>query len=53
MSTPAIIMIVLFTVGMTVSAIKHGEPSPNYNFWGNLISSIISIGLLYWGGFFK
>ncbi len=53
MSTPAIIYLILTAVGLLGTAYMHGKPRDNYNFWSVLISTILSMGLLVWGGFFK
>ena len=52
MGTPQIIMIVLLAMSGTVTLLKHGKPREDYSFpvWG--LSCAISVGLMYWGGFF-
>ena len=47
-----IIAIVLFAIKCTIHAIKHGEPSGKYNFWGAAINTGIWVWLLIGGGFF-
>lgn len=49
---PQIIYLVLSGIGLGVTLAKSGEPSGKYNFWTTLVSTIISLGLLLWGGFF-
>ena len=49
---PQIIMIVLLSMDITLGLAFHGKPRPNYNGWTSLISAIIMVALLYWGGFF-
>ena len=46
-------MIVLYAMGLGISAAKHGEPreETKYNFWATLICTIIVVALLAWGGF--
>lgn len=48
-----IIMIVLYAMGLGISAAKHGEPQEEtkYNFWATLVCTIIVVALLAWGGF--
>ena len=48
-----IFMIVLYAMGLGISAAKHGEPKEDitYNFWVTLICTIIMIAILAWGGF--
>lgn len=44
-----IIILCLFAANLTVSACKHGEfRESKYNFWVELVSTIILL-LLYWG----
>lgn len=44
-----IIILCLFIVNLTINAIKHGEfREGKYNFWVELVSTIILL-LLYWG----
>ena len=54
MKAPQIIMIVLLSIGLLLSARYHGEDKEDtYNFWWTLASSAVTIGILVWGGFFK
>jgi hypothetical protein len=53
MSIPAIIFLVLSGMGLLYGAFMHGKPREDYNFWSILISTALTIGLLWWGGFFK
>lgn len=40
-------------LGLGMHLAKHGEPRDgNYSFWVALISSIIQLALLYFGGFY-
>ena len=53
MKAPQIIMIVLFTIGLWNSLIKHGNRKEGYeNFWISLLSVAIQVLILKWGGFF-
>jgi hypothetical protein len=53
MSIYAIIYLVLVGVGLLISANRHGKVvSKENNFWTTLVSSIIVLSLLYFGGFF-
>jgi hypothetical protein len=53
MGAPQIIMIVLYALGLAVTAEKHGEPRSNHNLGSQAVATAISAGLLYWGGFFS
>ncbi len=50
---PQLIMLVLMTVALGISLSEHGqERRGTKNFFTDLIATIISFGLLWWGGFF-
>jgi hypothetical protein len=51
---PQLIFLFLLTLGLGISFAKHGEEksSPNYNGWHSVINFIVTVGILYWGGFF-
>ena len=50
---PQIIYASLFLLSAAQVVIEHGKPRKNYNAWTFLlIDSPITLGLLYWGGFF-
>jgi hypothetical protein len=54
MNAPQIVMIVLFSVSLTISAYDHGKlREGRHNFFINLISAALMFGLLFWGGFFR
>ncbi len=53
MHTPQIIVLVLMGIGLLLSANQHGQPRKPTNFWLSLIGTMLTIGLLIWGGFFK
>lgn len=53
MKTPQIILLVIMGAGLLLSAHDHGKPRSDNNFWVSMISGLIIIGLLIWGGFFK
>jgi hypothetical protein len=54
MKAPQIIILVSYAINLLASAYMHGKPykSP-VSFWKYLLSSVIGILVLYWGGFFK
>jgi len=52
MKTPQIITLVLMGIGLLVAANQHGKPREDVNFWSALLSTAMTFGLLYWGGFF-
>ena len=49
---PQIILLSLVLIGLLITANLHGKERPNYNFWLSLISNVITLAILYWGGFF-
>lgn len=51
MGIPQIVMIILMTMSLTNSAIEHGKPNGEYNFWTSLIGTVIEVLILKWGGF--
>lgn len=53
MGAPQIIMIVLISVGVSRSMIKHGEPDGTVSFPATAIGPAITVWLLIWGGFFS
>ena len=53
MSWPAIIFIGLYIFNIGISITKDGKPRDgNHSFALTFFSTIVSAGLLYWGGFF-
>jgi len=52
LGTPQIIYLIILTLGLGIQIANHGKPRSNENAVAGLISSIIVLGLLYWGGFF-
>lgn len=50
---PQIIMVVLIVMSGAIHLVKHGEPRDNYSFGWWFISFILTVGLLWWGGFFS
>lgn len=51
---PQIILCFLLAMCFGIHAAKHGEPmNREYNAFTDLLTSAITIGLLYWGGFFS
>lgn len=49
---PQIIWLVLVVFGLIYEIINHGKPHEPHNAYTFAISTIISLLLLYWGGFF-
>jgi hypothetical protein len=51
---PQITIIVLQLLGLGYAIAMHGKPrrDKNINFWNYLITSVISMTILYFGGFF-
>jgi hypothetical protein len=53
MSAPAIIWIVLASIGLLLNASMHGKPKTGvHSFWYPMTACAIVASLLYWGGFF-
>lgn len=53
MRIPQIIMIALLGMGLGMHMVKNGEPREGvYSFPIQLVSTLIEVGLLVWGGFF-
>lgn len=53
MKAPQIIMIALMAMNLGINLVKNGEPKDEtYSFPVSLISIVINVGLLIWGGFF-
>ena len=54
MNWPQITLIILYTLSLGISIERHGKnKTGRYNFWIDLIASIIVFTILYIGGFFK
>ena len=51
--TPQLIFLGLLVLNIGISLAKHGDPQPKYSFWSTFVSTLITVGLLYWGGFFN
>jgi uncharacterized membrane protein YbjE (DUF340 family) len=51
MGIPQVIWIVLVSLSLGIIAKEHGEMREQ-NFLYSLISILIQVGLLWWGGFF-
>jgi len=50
---PQIIVLCLLAMSLGISLVKDGEPkNENYSVWTSLLSAVILLGLLFWGGFF-
>ena len=54
MEIPQILVIVIFSLGLGISMNEHGKPKEGTNnAWFSIASFVITMGLLWWGGFFK
>jgi len=54
MKTPQIIVLVIVFINLLLMANQHGKKKDGeHNFWVSLISQILTLALLYWGGFFN
>ncbi len=53
MKAPQIIMIVIMAMNLGINLVKHGElKDETYSFPISLVSTVVNVGLLIWGGFF-
>ena len=53
MGTPQLIVLLLMAMGWGITLVKDGERQANYSIVTHTISTMITLGLLYWGGFFS
>jgi hypothetical protein len=53
MRWPQITMIVFAVLSLYISLTEHGKPRGPGNFWYSLIGTLIQLGLLWAGGFWK
>jgi hypothetical protein len=52
LGAPQIIYIAIACLGLGLQIANHGKPRTNENAVTGFIATLISICLLYWGGFF-
>lgn len=53
MGWPQIIYLALILYSIFEAASHHGEQrTGRHNLWATLVSAALSVGLVYWGGFF-
>jgi len=54
LQAPQIIYICIVFLAMGIGLAEHGTPQKgNNNFTHSLIGNALTLGLLYWGGFFS
>lgn len=54
MGMPQILILAIYMLSLGNELAKHGDTKViKYNFGGKLLVTMIVIGLLIWGGFFK
>lgn len=55
MGIPQFILLAIYFIGLVHNISRHGEPMTDrkYNGLDSLFSLTITVGLLYWGGFFS
>ena len=53
MKTPVIILIILWSIGLLISAKKHGQPRGEFNLYTSIYAVGIEVLLLYWAGLFN
>ena len=49
---PQIVVLVLYLVNITLSAVHHGEEQGPYNVWMTMLGAAVNFAILKWGGFF-
>lgn len=52
MGLPQYIFLGLAVFSLGIALEQHGKPRSPSSFWVSLVSSAITLGLLWWGGFF-
>ena len=52
MGTPQIITLILMGLNLLITSHLHGQDKGKHNILYTLINAGLTIGLLYWGGFF-
>jgi hypothetical protein len=51
---PQLIWAALIVVNLVLGGFLHGKPKlSKHNVWTDVVTAVLSFGLLYWGGFFK
>ena len=53
MGIPQIIILALMGLGLLIAANQHGKERTPVNFWTTLISVVLQLLILTWGGFFN
>jgi len=53
MKTPVILLIILWSIGLLISAKKHGQPRGEFNLYTTIYAVGIEFLLLYWAGLFN
>lgn len=43
----------LTLAGLMLSAHDHGKPRRNENVWASIVASVLTLSILFWGGFFS
>jgi hypothetical protein len=49
---PQALVLALFCLSLGIVIAKHGQPHPNYNAGPAFLSVLMTLALLWWGGFF-
>lgn len=53
MGAPQIIFIVLITLSVSRGILKHGESDGYVSAPSSIVGAVLTVGLLWWGGFFS
>ncbi len=52
MKAPQIILLAWWAISLLYTANQHGKPIGKASFWATFTKFVITMSLLYWGGFF-
>lgn len=52
MDAPKIILLLLYASSLTISFVKHGQPSVHHAGYSTIACALV-MALLLWGGFFQ
>jgi len=49
---PQLIYLAFVFLGLGITMVNHGKPRSAEDFWTTLIAQVLTVLLLWWGGFF-
>jgi hypothetical protein len=53
MKAPQIVMICMYAIALTYALVRHGEKNDPISVWRTLASVVMSVLILWWGGFWR